>query len=483
MRDRTLHHPQNRVQHLAVWLMVFIAAAFAGCGGDAADEGASADGTAATGNVATGGDPLVVELEKIKYLQSPPHNRMDNASGGLLSAGDIDGDGFSDFIIAASAQGRGAAVDRGWIEAYSGKDGARLWQINGKSEDEAKALGDEHGYRLEEITLVGDINGDGVADVFARPGTGGSTTLLFSGRDGARLGRHTIDRSGHFAWPLFARDANSDGIVDLAFPASEEQSFGIQVLSGTDLAPLFQRFDIWPGANARSINWVLPLYSDVNGDGVVDALLRRGLRQNHTDEVYTFEYGVLSGTDLTILKTFESERPRIGGETHYAAAGDLNGDGHVDILMTSSTGDGEDRHASSIRAISGADGAVLWIVLGTQFPGGDQTFLVDTQTGEQTALQPDIEFGSQVVAVPDIDGDGVNEAATVAKPPISGGSGNAVLMFSGATGQPFEPIEISDGRMQKSIAVLQAATESRQPSVVVAAHADDGVKMVVLPLR
>lgn len=432
-----------------------------------------------------GGPSLTVDLEKVRYLQPTPHvPPLDSSCGGLAVLGDVNADGLTDFAVSASRQGAGAGVDRGWIAACSGKDGAFIWQVSGKSEEEAKVEGLEHGYHLDAITVLDDLNGDGAPEIYCRDRWSHSNALIFSGDDGQRIGRYPIQRSGYMQRPLLCRDVDDDGVSDLIFWARDDEALGILALSGTDLSPVLERFDIWPEVNARWVDWLLPRYSDVDGDGALDALLRRGLQQNYTDEVYTYEFAALSGADFSILKTFETERPRVGGETHHAAAGDLNGDSVPDILMTAATGSGADNRASSIRAISGADGAVLWKVLGTQFEGGQETRLVDIKSGQTTELAPDIEFDAPVLATPDIDGDGVGDVATLAFAPGSGGSRNSVMMFSGVDGQPLEPLQLPEGqgRILDAIILLDSATQDGVPCVAVSAKRRDEYFIAVLAL-
>lgn len=392
-----------------------------------------------------------IELKGVGYLHSAPNEILDGATGGLYAPGDLNGDGEVDFVVAASRQGGGSAVDHGWIEAYSGRDGALLWQVGGKGDKQAQAEGDEQGYRLADVYVVEDLDQDRIPDLYCREAGSRASVFLLSGRDGRRLKRFEIDRPSARQRPLFCRDMNGDGIKDLAFIARKDETVGVKVISTTDFSTVDERFDLWPQTDADSTEyggdrptWLVPEFADVNGDGIPDCLLRRGLKQSNTDPVYTFAFAILSGKDFSVIRTFETDRPRVGGDSHYAAAGDLDRDGSVDILMTSSTGGGPDNRASLLRAISGADGAILWQVLGTALKGGQEGFAIEVETGKKSALQPDVEFEAPVAPTPDLDGDGVSDVATLAAAPGRQGSRNAVLLFSGADGGPLGSLQLSD---------------------------------------
>lgn len=85
-----------------------------------------------------------------------------------LAIGDIDGDGYSDVV--ASLGGKGT---KGIVEVFSGKNNkllARLTPFSGSSESTAINL------------AVGDVNGDGFADIVTGQGQGGSGRVeVFSG--------------------------------------------------------------------------------------------------------------------------------------------------------------------------------------------------------------------------------------------------------------------------------------------------------------
>ena len=428
------------------------------------------------------GAEFVVPLDGVRYLHPTPQQEPFNSTnGGLHALGDIDGDSRTDFVVAASRQGGGAAVDRGWIEAYSGKDGSQLWQVGGKSDEEAKAEGDENGIRFADTVLLTDVNGDGVSDVFCREAYYKKSAILISGKDGKRIGRFPIDRNDDLRRPLFTDDLNGDRVPEIVFRVRKDRAAGMRAVSSRDFAVVTENFDFWPDAEGGQ-EWVLPRLDDVNRDGTADHLLRRRLKQSNTDPVYTFEFALVSGKDLSILKKFETPRPRVGGKDHYSSGGDLNGDGSVDVLMTSSTGAGEGNNSSFVRAISGADGKVLWQVLGTDLEGGPQAFAIDAKSGKKTDLHPDVEFESPVVSIPDIDGDSVRDAATIAHAPKDTGAVKGVLVFSGKSGKQLATLTVSKdtGKLGDVLVLLDKAGSDGTPAIAVAGTGRKGESFVAI---
>ncbi len=78
-----------------------------------------------------------------------------SAYASLCAAGDLNEDGISDIAV-GDGLGFGPGGQYGWIQTYAGPSGALLWTAYGTSS--SKGLG-------ERIANVGDVNGDGIADI------------------------------------------------------------------------------------------------------------------------------------------------------------------------------------------------------------------------------------------------------------------------------------------------------------------------------
>lgn len=126
--------------------------------------------------------------------------------------GDVDRDGFDDFIVGAPSAANGT-VFAGTAKVYSGFDGSVLFVKHGGQGD---GLG-------SSVGSAGDYNGDGFPDFMAgSPGDdggvpGGGSVKVYSGRNGNLLdvfyGATNYERLGHSSANL--NDISGDGFSDL----------------------------------------------------------------------------------------------------------------------------------------------------------------------------------------------------------------------------------------------------------------------------
>jgi hypothetical protein len=267
----------------------------------------------------------------------------------VSSAGDVDHDGHADFLVGApqnKAGGRGA----GRAYLYSGKDGHLLLTLTGERAGDAfgstvggysdstrtfivigapaagsgktgrtyvyEGLSKKPKFIIESdstgralgamfVSVVGDVNGDGVPDVYASDFTNGakgpSTGRIYvhSGRDGKRLVTLTGEGPGEGfgIGPGKTGDVDHDGLADLVvgswqYSTAATSGGRVYLYSGRD-GHLIKTFtDRIPG-DTFGLDAVG--LGDVDGDGTVDFLLTAawsGVHGNHSGRIFIVSSGV-----------------------------------------------------------------------------------------------------------------------------------------------------------------------------------------------
>ena len=324
-------------------------------------------------------------------------------------AGDVDQDGCADVL--AGAPYPLSANGPAYVQVRSGATGLLLREIPGGG------AGDQHG---TAVSGLGDISGDGLPDVVAgAPGAdlGGSefgAARVFSAATGVMLHLKTGTASGGQFGASVAGvgDVDADGSPDFAVGARYANTGGgnasgrTQVWSGATGALLLQMDG--DAANDNS-GWSIDAAGDVNGDGHADVLL---------GEPYNDQFGVNAGrarvisgdTGATLLVLPAPSGGLITGQA-VAGAGDATLDSVPDLLVGApGTSVANLAQAGVATLHSGADGA-----------------LVDTLYGATTNGQ----LGWSVAGNSDIDNDGVPDLiVSAAGSQGYGGSSGVVLVFN-----------------------------------------------------
>ena len=291
---------------------------------------------------------------------------------GIEAAGDTNADGVPDVI--ASAPGRGEAY------VYSGNDGRLLLTFAGANATENFG---------RHVSGLGDMNGDGHADfAVGAPGRGASSpdkgrVVVYSGKDGAVLAELEGESAGDAFGSAVAGDPFGDGrILIVGAPgAGPAQTGRGYVYVGLERTPKFVIESDSTGAALGAMFASVP--GDVDADGVDDVYVSdwsNGAKGQSTGRVY-----VHSGRDGRQLFTFTGETAGEGLGPSPANVGDVDGDGHADILVGAWQYAGAAASAGRAYLYSGQDGRLL------------KTY---------TCRTPGDTFGFDAVGMGDVDGDG-----------------------------------------------------------------------------
>ena len=271
---------------------------------------------------------------------------------------------------------------------------------------------------------VGDVNHDGTPDIITGPGQGGSSRIrVFDGTDGTTvlMDFYAFDKSFTGGVYVAAADLDGDGHADIIVGAGEGGGPHVRVFSGADGSTMFDFFAYDLGFTGG----VRVAAGDITGDGTPDIITAAG--QGGGPHVRVFDGAVpqtggVAGTDITSdsnanpLGNFFAFDPNFTGGV-YVAAGDVDGDGQIDIITGAGPGGGP-----NVRVYDGATGGKMPAPLGDFF-AYDSSFSAGVR-----------------VAASDITGDGLADIITTPGP---GGSPN-LRAFDGNSQGKVLPILIRD---------------------------------------
>ncbi len=397
----------------------------------------------------------------------------------VAPAGDVNGDGFAD-IMAGTMRHDGAGVDQGravlYLGSASGLAASPEWQTEGSH---AQA------YLGCSLGTAGDVNGDGFSDLIVGE-FGYSVDSSYAGRALVFHGApHGLSASAYwrgesnqvnarYGNAVAAADVNGDGYSDVFVAASEydegqAEEGAVYGYHGSPLGlPFSPRWLTQSNQAAALLGWKKGLASagDVNGDGYDDLITGAPLFDNgHDNEGKVWVYhGSSVGVPFFPSWTAEPDAEARAFGICVAAAGDVNGDGFGDVIV-------------------GSDPSVL---------NGDAIGRVDLYHGSPSGLgvspawsvaddQPGSGFGAAVASAGDVNGDGYSDVIVGAPSHDQGQAdeGRAFLYLGGPAGLSTEAAWTVAGdqamaRLGSAVAGAGDVNGDGYSDVIVAAELYDG---------
>jgi hypothetical protein len=321
----------------------------------------------------------------------------------VATAGDVNGDGYADVIVGAPD--------------YGANDEGRAWVWHGSS----SGISTSHDWRAESdvtdahlgysVATAGDVNGDGFSDVIVgAPSTitpsGVGLAYVYHGSASSLEGTPTWTKvsnqeNARFGWSVStAGDVNGDGYADVIVGSpgwdggqlDEGQAWVYRgQATGLQTAPAWYKQSDNPGAQ---FGYSVGTAGDVNGDGYDEVIVGAPYWHNpQTDEGGAFVYAGGSG-GLLSAPLWNKASNQVGAQfgTSVGTAGDVNGDGYADIIVGSPLWDGPEE-----------DEGQAWVYLG--WSGGVHSapdWYMDVD-------QEDAQFGYAVGTAGDVNGDGYSD--------------------------------------------------------------------------
>jgi hypothetical protein len=236
-----------------------------------------------------------------------------NFRGGVtVAAGDVNGDGYDDLVVAAG-QGGGPHV-----KIFDGRTGQLIREF----------MAYETTFRGGVYLAVGDVNGDGKADVITGTGVGGGPLVkVWDGATGAMLSSYYAYASSFRGGvTVAAGDVNGDGRADVVTGAGQGGGPHLKVFDGRTGA-LLQSMMAFDQTFRGGISVAA---GDVNGDGKDDIVVGTGVGGNSTVHVY-------DGGTFAMLQGFSMQSSNLIGGVRVATM-DLDGDGKADLLVSGGRG-------------------------------------------------------------------------------------------------------------------------------------------------
>jgi len=352
--------------------------------------------------------PILVDPLLVSPVWSAEGDQ-DSAQFGLSvgTAGDVNGDGYSDVIVGACGYG---VLQEGAAFVYYGS-GSGL-----STTPDWTALGNQDGaYFGYSVGTAGDVDGDGYSDVIVGASSyddgetdEGAVFAYYGSPDGLSLipdwtvfGNQV---EAYLGWSVCtAGDVDGDGYDDVIVGAGlydnsqTDEGVAFVYYGSEDGLSLTPEWTVFGNQVEAYLGMSVGTAGDVNGDDLSDIIVgvRRYVNGEASEGAAFVYYG--SATEMSTTPDWIAEGNQIGAYFGYSVgtAGDVNGDGLSDVIIGSPFYDnGENEEGAAFVYLGSASGMSTtpdWLAEGNQIGAN---------------------FGRCVSTAGDVNGDGYSDVIT-----------------------------------------------------------------------
>jgi hypothetical protein len=321
--------------------------AFPDFNGDGVAEVIAAGGTVAVDVFP--GDPLGPANGSVLHVTDPSHDASDNFPRPVF--GDVDGDGFSDLVVGNVTSKAYPADSGNRVSIYRGGSGGLVslttpsWVIHVPTQADGGTTASGFG---SNVSIPGDLNGDGYADILVGATDAGSVVGVVYAYFGHATGPSTTpdfmlhgnsaDTLPYYFYPSGPiGDVNGDGFTDVL--CSTAAGYGAWLFLGSATGPSdATRHRVTTPVDALTGNFsnVMNGAGDLDGDGLPDFVIGANFAPNEGGAGPGYAYVFKGDTSVTGLLGADLRLvgPDADGSNFGAAGaivGDLDGDGYDDL--------------------------------------------------------------------------------------------------------------------------------------------------------
>lgn len=386
----------------------------------------------------TGGGATSYHGGTYMIATTPTMTRNSGLSGARLgasvaNAGDINGDGFSDVVVGAPDASNGQAGE-GLVYIHYGS-------VNGIPNAPSLTLerniaGARFGF---SVASAGDINGDGYADVVigAPDIAPGGQAFIYLGSGAGLANSPAITLTGaagaEYGYSVStAGDMNSDGFADVIIGAPGSDM--AEVFVGSWLGLYTPAVVLLSGPAGSRFGASVCTAGDVNGSGYSDVIVGAPLFSNpQANEGGAFIYHG-ANTYLSTVAATQLEGNQSGAlfGTSVANAGDVNGDGLFDVIVGAPYYSAGQLHEGGVFVHYGSAGGIM--------PAGPtiyQSNIVGAELGRSVSEGGDINgdgYADVIMGAPYLTNGQVEEGRLYVAPGSPSGAGAASFYETNSAG-------------------------------------------------